>query len=171
MIEKMRTLAYQKHDEPSGCQRYGNAPYSTHLEAVVAVIKRYLYYIESDKHDVVITAGYGHDLVEDTEVTESFLIKNFGYEVADIIYRVSNERGRDRKERNFKTYPKIWRNDLAIFVKLADRIANTTNSKNTGYRMYKTYQKEYPIFRYALMVRELYPDMWKELDEINGYTE
>lgn len=35
--------------------------------------------------------------------------------------------------------------------------------------MYKVYQEEYPIFRYALKVRGLYPDMWAELDELNNY--
>ena len=44
-----------------------------------------------------------------------------------LILRVSNERGWTRKERNFKTYPKIWENDLAIFVKLCDRIATAIN--------------------------------------------
>jgi guanosine-3',5'-bis(diphosphate) 3'-pyrophosphohydrolase len=167
MIEKMKELAFKMHNQPSASQRYGNAPYSIHLEAVVEVMKRFIYYISEDKREIVYAAGYGHDLIEDTEISESYLINNFGYEVADIIYRVSNERGRDRKERNFKTYPKIWRNDLAIFVKLCDRIANTTNSKNSGHSMYKKYQLEYPIFRYALKVRDLYPDMWKELDELN----
>jgi (p)ppGpp synthase/HD superfamily hydrolase len=171
MVEKMRTLAYKMHDEPSGSQRYGNAPYSTHLEDVVSVVEQFIYYIDVLKQEIVRASAYGHDLVEDTEVTEKFLIKNFGEEVADIIYRVSNERGRDRKERNFKTYPKIWRSELAIFIKLADRIANTRNSKNTGYRMYDVYKKEYPIFRYALNINNLYPDMWAYLDELNDYTE
>jgi (p)ppGpp synthase/HD superfamily hydrolase len=170
MVNTMKELAYRMHDEPSKSQRYGNAPYSSHLDDVVSIIDKYLYYLSEDKHDIVRTAGYGHDLIEDTEITEKYLIKNFGYEVADIIYRVTNERGRDRKERNFKTYPKIWRSDLAIFVKLADRIANTTNSKNTGYRMYDTYRSENPIFRYALN-NGLYPDMWAELDSLNNFVQ
>ena len=112
-----------------------------------------------------------HDTIEDTDTSEKILERKFGAEVSDIVYRVSNERGRDRKERNFKTYPKIWRSDFAIFVKLADRIANTTNSKNTGHSMYKKYQKEYYIFRYALKVRGLYPEMWRELDALNEFKE
>jgi (p)ppGpp synthase/HD superfamily hydrolase len=167
MVEKMKELAFRMHNQPSECQRYGNAPYSKHLEDVVAVIKRYLYLIPEDKRDIVLASGYGHDLLEDTEVSESYLIRTFGFEVADIIYRVSNERGRDRKERNFKTYPKIWRNQFAIFVKLCDRIANTTNSKNTGHSMYRKYKTEYPVFRYALKINGTYTEIWEELDKLN----
>ena len=36
--------------------------------------------------------------------------------------------------------------------------------------MYKTYKEEYPVFRYALKVRNLYTDMWAELDELSEYN-
>lgn len=168
-LDNVRDFAKQHHENPYPCQRYGSLPYSAHLDAVVEVIERYLYYINEKYHLDVINSGYCHDLIEDTEVSckmiEAFLNKN----VAEIVYAVSNELGRNRKERNFKTYPKIWDNDLAIFVKLADRIANTTNSKNSKHRMYKVYKNEYPVFKYALDVRGLYPKMWKELDLLNEY--
>ena len=121
-----------------------------------------------DREDV-LCACIAHDLFEDTDTSPSDIEKMFNHRVADLILRVSNERGWNRKERNFKTYPKIWENDLAIFVKLADRIANTRNSKESGHRMFKVYQTEYPVFRYALKVKKLYPEMWKELDELNNF--
>lgn len=111
-------------------------------------------------------ACYGHDLVEDTEVSVNDIIQRTNERVGRIIFNVSNERGFDRKERNFKTYPKIWGDDLSIFVKLCDRIANTRNSKKDSPRLFKMYKSEYPIFKYALKVRGLYPDMWKELDNL-----
>lgn len=166
IVEKAKKFAKEKHNMPSDSQRYGNLPYTVHTDAVAAHGERFIYYIPEHLRDIVRAALHLHDTVEDTDTTEKLLQKLFGDIVADIVYRVSNERGRDRKERNFKTYPKIWRNDLAIFVKLADRIANALNSKNTGHSMFKKYKAEYPIFRYALKVRGLYPDMWKELDEI-----
>ncbi len=167
MIGKAKKLAYKMHNNPSVAQRYGDAPYTKHLEDVVSVIKRYLYYIPEDKHDLLISAGYLHDIIEDTEISEKFLIKHFSYELADIIYRVSNERARDGKEKLFKTLPKIWRNEYAIFLKLADRIANTQNSKNSGHRVYEKYKREYYIFKYALKIEDMYVDMWGELDSLN----
>lgn len=166
-----RNFAYSKHNMPSESQRYGNLPYSVHLEAVLSQAEKYMYYIPEEKRDIIRISCLCHDLIEDTEVSEKILEEKFGPEVADIVYCVSNERGRDRKERNFKTYPKIWRNDLAIFVKLSDRLANTHNSKTTGHKLFDTYRKEYPVFKYALNVKGLYPDMWKELDSISGYSD
>lgn len=171
LIEKMKDYAFKMHDMPSDCQRYGAEPYSKHLEDVRANALRYMYYIAEEAQEDVDSASTGHDLLEDTATSPSDIEKLFNFRIADIIFRVTNERGFSRKERNFATYPKIWVNDLAIFVKLCDRIANTRNSKETGYKMYKTYKAEYPVFRYALKVRNLYPDMWNELDELNDYKE
>lgn len=170
-IEKIKKYAIGKHNLPSECQRYGNAPYAVHLEAVVTVFHEYKYYIHEKNHENIERACWCHDLIEDTEVTVRKITELSNEFVADIVYRVSNERGYDRKESNFKTYPKIWVNDFAIFVKLCDRIANTRNSKTYGHRMYKVYKEEYPIFRYALKVRSLYPDMWNELDKLYDYVE
>jgi len=169
-INKFKEFCFEKHNTPAEAQRYGNAPYSKHLQDVLDNGERYIHYIAEDKRDIVRCALVGHDLFEDTELGPSDIEKTEGREVADIILRVSNERGWDRKERNFKTYPKIWVSDFAIYVKLADRMANTRNSKNgtdeKAQRMYKIYCKEYPVFRYALKVRNLYPDMWAELDSL-----
>ena len=168
-VDRAIEFARIKHNTPSDCQRYGSLPYTVHTDAVAAVGERYMYYIPLELRDKVRAALHLHDTIEDTDVSEKLLTKLFGAEVADIVFRVSNERGRNRKERNFKTYPKIWRNEYAIFVKLADRIANTTNSKNTGYKMFKTYKAEYAVFRYALKVNGCFPDMWAELDELNDF--
>jgi len=167
-IERAKNIAINKHNQPAPCQRYGSQPYSKHLQDVVDIANKYINYLAPQDREDVICACWGHDLIEDTEFGPSDLEKLFNVRVADLILRVSNERGWDRKERNFKTYPKIWSNDLAIFIKLCDRIANTRNSKETGYRMYETYKKEYPVFKYALNVRNLYPEMWEELDQLNS---
>ena len=96
----------------------------------------------------------------------------FNKEIAWIVYRVTNEFGWTRTEKNFKTYPKIWPCDKAIFVKLCDRIFNTYFSKcgndKDSARKYKTYTEEYIIFRQALKVRDLYQEMWEYLDTLNN---
>jgi len=169
LIESARQYAFDKHDNPAEAQRYGHAPYSKHLEDTLKNAEKYIYYITEDKREVVFCSCWAHDTIEDTNTNPADLERLFNSEIADVVLRVSNERGWDRKEKNFKTYPKIWANDLAIFVKLCDRISNTINSKETKHRMYGIYKNEYPVFRYALKVRDLYSDMWKELDELNDY--
>jgi (p)ppGpp synthase/HD superfamily hydrolase len=170
-IDKIRKFAINKHNLPSDCQRYGNAPYAVHLEAVVNVFHQYKFYIDEKFHKDVETSCWFHDLIEDTNVNVRIIANMTNYTVADIVYRVSNERGMDRKERNFKTYLKIRFHDLAIFVKLCDRIANTRNSKRFGHKMFKVYKGEYPVFRYALNERGLFKKMWEELDELYDYKE
>lgn len=169
LIEQSREFAKHYHDNPSQSQRYGNVPYSCHLESVADNTQRYLYYIKDEDKECVVICSYSHDLIEDTEINFKKIEKMFGYKVADIVFRVSNERGHDRKESNFKTYPKIWTDDLAIFVKLMDRLSNGKNSKLTKHPIYQTYREEYPVFRYALKVRGLYEDAWAEADEIFEY--
>jgi len=170
-IEEVKYFAINKHNLPSTSQRYGTDLYDVHLRGVVNVYKEYEYLLdESDKKNVEM-ACWCHDLIEDTDANLRIITDKTNEIVSDIVYRVTNERGHGRKEKNFKTYPKIWENDLAIFVKLCDRIFNTRNSKKNGHRMYKIYKNEYGLFRYALKVRNLYDDMWNELDKLNNYVE
>lgn len=160
-----KNFVVKKHDEPSKSQRYGAAPYSKHLQDAVNVMYQYEYYLKDrDKNDVE-KAVFGHDLIEDTDVSVKDIIKISNERVAKIIFNVSNERGYDRKTKNFKTYPKIWDDDLSVFVKLCDRIANTRNSKREREDLFSMYKKEYSIFKYALK-SNLFPDMWKELDNL-----
>lgn len=172
LIKKAADFAINKHCRPEP-QRYGNALYSAHLLDVVNVAYKYIYYIKESDIENVICSCYCHDIIEDTNITPAKLEELFNHTIADTVYRVSNEMGWTRTEKNFKTYPKIWPSDLAIFVKLCDRIANTRNSKNGtdahAKKMYTTYTREYLIFRAAIKVRDLYPDMWDELDLLNTH--
>lgn len=96
-------------------------------------------------------AVWGHDLIEDTRVSYNDVRNVMGQEAADIIYAVTNEKGKTRKERaNAKYYMGIRETPGAVFVKLCDRIANVQYSKMTGSRMYQMYKKENPDFEKAL---------------------
>ena len=44
-IKKIMDYAFNKHNMPSDCQRYGNQPYSKHLINVYENALRYIYYI------------------------------------------------------------------------------------------------------------------------------
>jgi len=170
LITKALEYATEKHNQPSECQRYGNKPYDFHLKMVVDFIIKYKYLLPDDVHEDVISAGYLHDTVEDTDTTPKNLKYLFNDRIAQIVYRVSNERGWSKKEELFKTLPKIWECELSTYVKMCDRMANGTNSKNgksdKSKRMFKRYTEEYPIFRYALKVTGVYDEMWVELDKI-----
>jgi (p)ppGpp synthase/HD superfamily hydrolase len=93
--------------------------------------------------DACLLATWGHDLIEDTRVSYNDIYSRLGQEVAEIVYAVSNEKGKNRKERaNDKYYEGIRNTKGAVFVKLCDRIANVQYSKMTKSRMFEMYKKE-----------------------------
>lgn len=93
--------------------------------------------------EVCLLATWGHDLIEDTRVSYNDVKNQLGQAAADIIYAVTNEKGKNRKERaNDKYYEGIRKTPGAIFVKLCDRIANVQYSKMTGSRMFEMYKNE-----------------------------
>jgi hypothetical protein len=76
---------------------------------------------------------------------------------SEIVYALTNEKGRNRKERAGKRYYEGIRNTpYAPFVKMCDRMANirySCGSYNMGnLRMAKVYEDEMPYFTRAITV-------------------
>jgi len=134
-------------------------PYEFHLRMVAHVGEKYKYLLDNKDYftgDVVVnpkvqvstvracmTACWSHDLIEDCRVSYNDVVDVLGQEAAEIIYAVTNEKGKNRKERaNEKYYEGIRNTKGAVFVKLCDRIANVQYSKMTGSRMFEMYKKE-----------------------------
>jgi len=173
--EKFHDWSCEEHAKSNS--RYSDYPYKLHLDAVMNVAKQYLYLIEKeDEKFFVLCSCDGHDLVEDlgvgyyNKIVNHELFKdNDGKKIADIIYNVTNELGKNRKERSEKTYPKIASCRLSTFVKLCDRIANAKFSYyiNDEKGMYAKYQAEHPDFYKALHnPNHGFDDMWKEVNRL-----
>jgi len=142
-------------------------PYEFHLRMVVQVCKDFIA-IPEDRWEELEIACWGHDLIEDTRVSYNDCKAVLGEYVADIIYAVSNEKGKTRKERaNNAYYAGIVKTEGALFVKLCDRIANVQYSKMTGSKMFEMYKKENSHFLYALSpIDERYEPMKNYLSEM-----
>lgn len=118
-------------------------PYEFHLRMVVNVCNEFLAKSTFSNYPVIELACWGHDLIEDCRVSYNDCKEVLGSSVADIIYAVSNEKGKNRKERaNDKYYEAIRNTAGATFVKLCDRIANVQYSKLTKSKMFEMYKKE-----------------------------
>jgi (p)ppGpp synthase/HD superfamily hydrolase len=146
-------------------------PYEFHLRMVAHVGEKYKHLLDNTKDyftgDLVVNptaqvttrnacmiACWGHDLIEDCRVSYNDVKDVLGQEAAEIIYALTNEKGRNRKERaNEKYYDGIRNTRGAVFVKLCDRIANVQYSKMTGSRMFKMYMKENVEFTKSLGLR------------------
>ena len=124
-----------------------------------------------------IIAGYLHDGMEDGPLSYNDIRKAFGIEAAEMVYCVTDELGRNRKEKKEKTLPKTKSNPKAIKIKLADRIANVRHSLRMAVTgglsvdsdKMKMYKKEYPEFRSELFdsaADDVTMAMWAMLDEI-----
>ena len=156
-----REFAIAKH----GTQKYGDRPYSYHLALVSQVLSDFGYVAD----EAIAAAGWLHDVLEDTPTTYEMLVSEFGKEVADIVWAVTNEPGGNRVDRFRKTALKIQSNKKALIVKLADRIANTEASLKTNPKLYKMYVKEFALFKellYNPQDIELMP-MWNRLEQLN----
>ena len=125
-------------------QWYGSKPYMYHLKKVSDVALDLNFTDES-----ILMGCLLHDIIEDTEVSYKDIKDNFGEEVAEIVYCVTDELGRSRKERKSKTYKKIRNNPKSIVVKLCDRISNITESmgsENFNIKLMKMYLDEHIDF-------------------------
>jgi (p)ppGpp synthase/HD superfamily hydrolase len=136
-------------------------PYEFHLRMVAEVANDFKHLLDDTKdyftgketvrHDenkvtlrtACLRGVWAHDLCEDCRVSYNDVKNKLGQEVADIVYAVTNEKGKTRAERaNDKYYEGIRNTPGAVFVKLCDRIANVQYSKMTKSRMFEMYKKE-----------------------------
>lgn len=161
--EKAKEFAIAKHAN----QKYGDRPYSYHLAQVSQLLAEFGYLGD----EAITAAGWLHDTLEDTETTYTELVSEFGHEISDIVWAVTNEPGGNRVDRFRNTALKIQSNKKALIVKLADRIANTEASLQTNPKLYKMYVKEFALFKELLynpqQNAELIP-MWNRLIELCG---
>jgi guanosine-3',5'-bis(diphosphate) 3'-pyrophosphohydrolase len=158
-VEKAMAFAAERH----GSQMYGRDPYTRHLSDVAHVLRRFGH---GDDENLVASAWL-HDVVEDTATTVEEVAAEFGREVADMVFAVTNEPGKNRAERHAKTYPKIAGLNRVTTLKLADRIANTEESIRSNSSLFGMYQKEWAGFR-EYLIRAGDRRMWAHLDFLMG---
>ena len=104
-------FAAEKH---KGQFRIGGAEYITHPMAVAEIVKRQGYGI-----DVQIAALF-HDLLEDTDATESEILFYGNAEILKAVKLLTKQKGYDMAE----YVAGIRQNEMAFAVKAADRLHN-----------------------------------------------
>ena len=167
-------------------------PYEFHLRMVAAIGKKFAHLLNDDEkidsitgkweydrgvdstvtlREACLLACWGHDLIEDTRTSYNDVKSALNSNAAEIIYAVTNEKGKNRKERaNNKYYEGIRNTPGAVFVKLCDRIANVQYGKMTGSRQVEMYEKENENFIYQLGYRSgqvvEYAEMYEYLRDL-----
>jgi (p)ppGpp synthase/HD superfamily hydrolase len=129
-VKKIRHYSIKTHNAVN--HKYGkNSNYSVHLDMVGDFGETYLYLLPEDKQIYAHAGCFAHDRIEDCRETYNDLVKYCGVDVADIVYAVTDEKGKTREERKSKKlYNEMLYNTEAVFVKLCDRLANLKYSKD-----------------------------------------
>lgn len=166
-IEKIKHDAHALHDSVN--QKYDHIhPYGLHLDMVVSSVYKYGAEVCASEEDILplFFGAYYHDSIEDARLTYNDVMRLARQLMSDsqaliateIVYALTNDKGRTREERaGEKYYQGIRETPYAPFVKLADRLANTTYScthaNNTNNRMKEVYERELPHFLASITVQ------------------
>lgn len=149
-------------------QTYGvGHPYSHHLNSVAYFTARYMPDILENTKDIlpVLFGAYFHDSIEDARLTYNDVMKiareymdeNQAFMATEIVYALTNEKGRNRHERaNDRYYAGIRETKYAPLVKAADRLANYEYAKSPEGKksMEKAYKEEMASFIARALTRE-----------------
>ncbi|MCR4921030.1 MAG: hypothetical protein K5945_04890 [Bacteroidaceae bacterium] len=167
-LERIREYAHRLHASVN--QFYdSNRPYSYHLDMVAQGVFDYGHEVCQTGSDILplFFGAWFHDSIEDARQTYNDTRKTAhhlglndtqAFLAAEIVYALTNDKGRTRSERaGERYYAGIRETPYAPFVKLCDRLANMTYSfshsdeSNSGMR--GVYAKELPHFLAAIDVQ------------------
>lgn len=165
-IMAIACAARDLHDSVN--QKYNaTLPYGYHLDMVARYAADYGHEVLADAADLLplLFGAYFHDSIEDARLSyndvtrraAAFMNDAQAYMAAEIVYALTNDKGRTRSERaGERYYAGIRATPYAPFVKLCDRAANTAFSARAAdggnSRMSKIYANEWPHFLAAIRV-------------------
>ncbi len=165
-IEQIQQSAHQLHASVN--QTYDKVhPYGHHLDMVAESVFRFGHLVCVDEQDILplFFGAYYHDSIEDARLTYNdaiqaalhYMNEQQAHMAAEIVYALTNDKGRTRAERSGeKYYQGIRETPYAPFMKLADRVANAnysfTHANASNLHMQEVYRNEMPHFLSAIRV-------------------
>lgn len=187
IIEQIKESAHALHAGVN--QTYDKVhPYGFHLDMVADGVYKYGHLVCASEEDVLplFFGAYYHDSMEDARQTYNDVMKTArqwldgqqAQKATEIVYALTNDKGRTRAERaGERYYQGIRETPYAPFVKLADRLANITYSfmhgNGTNTHMKEVYRDELPHFLTAITVNtddirfSLPPKMVDEIQRVS----
>lgn len=160
-LQKIRGAALGLALTTHANHKYNEYPFSFHLFSVANKVSGLCnkYNLSQEKETILYCACLLHDILEDSDTHYSDIVRMVGepneitIAIADIVYNVTDELGKNRQERHDKTFPKIKPDILSRITKLSDRNCNYLHNFITKYKLIGMYAKEHDHF-----VKELYKD-------------
>lgn len=163
IVERAKSFAINIHSQY--CSEYDGKPYYVHLNKIINIANIYIDLIPVEQRDNVLAACWLHDTMEDCSVKYYKLHEIFNTTIADIVYAVTDDKGKTRKDRHSERYyDELLTTPFALFVKLCDRIANVEYSIDKNSNKIKMYRKEQDEFIQNLS-KGGYVDMFNRLND------
>jgi guanosine-3',5'-bis(diphosphate) 3'-pyrophosphohydrolase len=154
-VSRARDFGTRVHDD----QLYGIFPYWKHLQDVENVLIRFGY---GDDFEL-LAAAWLHDVMEDKGIQFHDIEDSFGIKVANLVLHVTDDHGKNRKERKANMYEKLKAYPYSTPLKIADRIANMEWSLLTNLSLLEMYIKEHRDFM-AFLYKYANGDMFAHLE-------
>lgn len=167
VLAQIRESAHTLHASVN--QTYDKVhPYGLHLDMVADSVRKYGHAVCETEDDIVLLyfGAYYHDSIEDARLTYNDVKRRAmqwmndaqSRMAAEIVYALTNDKGRTREERAGEKYYKgIRETPYAPFIKLCDRFANMsysfTEGDSSNARMREVYRREWLHFKSCLVVR------------------
>jgi (p)ppGpp synthase/HD superfamily hydrolase len=136
IVAKARKFAAEKH---AGHKRkYAEQPYFNHLEAVATLLEN-----AGINDPIVIAAAYLHDAVEDTDATMQDVIREFGADIAELVYWLTDA---EKGNRDSRTLMSSWRLSHAPLpaklIKFADVVDNAASIRERDAQFFRVFADE-----------------------------
>ena len=164
LINKAIYFAKEYH---AGQVRKSGEPFYTHPLEVAYIVSDY-----NLKTEVIVTSIL-HDILEDTEATESMLAEVFGSRIAEMVDRLTRDRSDGSKLSVEQVLRNAWfQNDKeVVLIKIVDRIHNISTVNYLSLEKQKEQVtetiKNFLIFAEELSLHEVSDFLYKQCVELN----
>lgn len=159
-------------------QHYDDKPYSYHLNMVADFAAKFIGFFDEHFHLSIMFGAYFHDSIEDARLTYNDVMKiakqymnEYDAHIAtEIVYALTNDKGRNRAERAGEKYYKgIRETPFAAYVKLCDRMANFSYSITSGSGMAQKYKAEMDHFINSIVAEGQTDTIFMVPNEMRNY--
>jgi len=131
IVLKAELVAVTAHDAVGQKRKFTGEPYWTHPQKVADVVAQrqddhmYFQYYDWD----LVAAAWLHDVVEDTQISQDFIVKHFGPDIAQFVFDVTEQNVYGPKSQNalheINRLSKVC--DKSKFLKLCDIYCNVSD--------------------------------------------
>jgi (p)ppGpp synthase/HD superfamily hydrolase len=156
-------------------QRYGPRPFADHLAHVHAVLRKFGFDDTRPADRAVFVTAWLHDVLEDTTASRDAIAARFGEAIARSVEVLTLDPSLPRREALLTCLRRMRRDEVALVVKLADRIANVDVCRSAFLEggeasCYRDYLEEWrflrrPFRRLARSARAM--RLWRHLDALH----